>query len=85
MCWPDRFLPDPPMNSLPSLPFRNLLRFLFKPALAGVWLLAAGTAGAQGPLPRSTPEAQGVSSAGVRAYLEARTIDSGTLAGSMRA
>ena len=59
------------MNSLPSLPFRNLLRFLFKPALAGVWLLAAGTAGAQGPLPRSTPEAQGVSSAGVRAYLEA--------------
>ncbi|MES2467069.1 MAG: serine hydrolase [Verrucomicrobiota bacterium] len=59
------------MNSLPSLPFRNLLRFLLKPALAGVWLLAAGTAGAQGPLPRSTPEAQGVSSAGVRAYLEA--------------
>ena len=59
------------MNSLPSLPFRNLLRFLSKPALAGVWLLAAGTAGAQAPLPRSTPEAQGVSSAGVRAYLEA--------------
>jgi CubicO group peptidase (beta-lactamase class C family) len=48
-----------------------LLRFLFKPALAGLWLLAAGTAGAQGPLPRSTPEAQGFSSAGVRAYLEA--------------
>ena len=59
------------MNSLPSLPFRNLLRFLFKPTLAGVWLLAAGAAGAQGPLPRSTPEAQGVSSTGVRAYLEA--------------
>ena len=63
------------MNSLPSLPFRNLLRFLSKPALAGVWLLAAGTAGAQGPLPRSTPEAQGVSSAGVRAYLEAADRD----------
>ena len=59
------------MNPLPSLPLRNLWRFLFTPALAGVWLLAAGTAGAQGPLPRSTPEAQGVSSAGVRAYLEA--------------
>ena len=59
------------MNLLPSLPFRNLLRFFLKPALAGAWLLAAGTAGAQGPLPRSTPEAQGVSSAGVRAYLEA--------------
>ena len=59
------------MNPLPSLPLRNLWRFLFKPALAGAWLLAAGTAGAQGPLPRSTPEAQGVSSAGVRAYLEA--------------
>ena len=59
------------MNPLPSLPSRNLLRFLLKPALAGVWLLAAGTAGAQAPLPRSTPETQGVSSAGVRAYLEA--------------
>lgn len=39
--------------------------------LGSVLLAGPETARAQGPLPRSTPEAQGISSAAVRGYLEA--------------
>ena len=49
---------------------RNLLSFFSKPVTIGCLLIAMPVV-AQGPLPRSTPEAQGISSAAVRAYLEA--------------
>lgn len=55
---------------MPAIP---LLKFLYlgtKPALLSFFLLATPLR-AQGPLPRSTPEAQGISSAAVRAYVEA--------------
>jgi len=46
-------------------------------ALLSLWLAVPATAAAHA-LPRSTPEAQGVSSAGILAFVEAadRTIDS---------
>lgn len=54
----------------PVPPFlRFVLRLAFPPLAAG--LLMAGPVHAAKPLPRSTPEAQGLASAAVRAYLEA--------------
>lgn len=60
------------MNQRPLLPASALALLL------GTLLLAApGAHAAGGPLPRSTPEAQGVSSAAVLAYVEAadKTVD----------
>ena len=52
--------------------FRNAFPSIIQPAVAGCLLsLTAGSLLAEGPLPRSTPEAQGVSSAGLRAFVEA--------------
>jgi CubicO group peptidase (beta-lactamase class C family) len=47
----------------------------FQPVLAGMLLLSSGWVQAQGPLARSTPEAQGVASAGVLAFVEAADRD----------
>lgn len=54
----------------PVHPFLRFVLGLAFPPLA-VGLLVAGPVRAAGPLPRSTPEAQGLASAAVRAYLEA--------------
>ena len=51
-------------------PLPNFLSFVIKPKVWGLLLMAAPVF-AQGPLPRSTPEAQGISSAAIRAYLQA--------------
>src|SRR5690242_10856839 len=53
---------------------------LHQPILAFLFLAAAGAASAiSAPLPRSTPEEQGISSAAIRAYVEAADKEINTL------
>ena len=59
------------MKILLSPIVRNVCCPRFPPVLAGVVILSSGWAQAQGPLPRSAPEAQGVPSAAVLAFVEA--------------
>lgn len=60
---------------------RGLVFSVFRSSVAGLVLLAGGVTVARGAeaLPRSTPESQGVSSAGVRAYVEAADRMVGTM------
>lgn len=55
---------------IPSVLRRPLISPLKILLALGCWC-AAGSALAQGPLPRSAPEAQGISSAAIRAFVEA--------------
>lgn len=58
------------VGDMNAVPFCEFLSPLMKPLVAAGLLLVTPVMG-QGPLPRSTPEAQGISSAAVRAYVEA--------------